>query len=308
MAPPAAAAAAADSWASRELDQILAEGPQAAPVAGAARASGYSDPEPLPERDPVIPAGRPISYRVQPKRRVSPLLALLAIGVVALGGVGYAYYSHQDKVNDWASGLIASITANGGTAQTAPPSDGATTANGTTNGAANGGVSATGTGQPGAGSVPPSASGQTEVAAVDPGPQKFTQRLQADGSEIDAGPSPVAGADPSVSEGKSVAEKTDGAPGIAASANDAAQGTAPAGNAAAATPAQTSPAQSTPAAGQAATALPGEKMFLYEERLGQTSPTAIPGSAAWSVKEESPGGDARPDRSFRRRSPCPIAA
>ncbi|SIQ37109.1 hypothetical protein SAMN05880582_1011634 [Rhizobium sp. RU20A] len=305
----------ADNWAARELDQILADeargnAPAGAAVAGAgialggmanaggagvggagyggAPSSAYADPDALPERDPVIPAGKPLSYRVQPKRRMSPLVAVLVVAVLALGGGGYAYYTNQQTVNDWAKSLVASVTSNGGTAQTAPPSD--TPANGATTAPA-GELSASGSGEPGAGSVPPTASGQTEVAAIDPGPQKFTQRLQADGTEIDAGPAALASADPTVSEGKSVAEKTDTAPGLAAGASDATTGTPPAD----AAQTTTTPVQTTPAAGEAASALPGEKMFLYEERLGQTSPTAIPGTAVWSVKEESPGGDAKPE-------------
>ncbi|WP_377290753.1 hypothetical protein [Rhizobium sp. SG2393] len=281
-------------WDTRGVDGLVAGGVASAAVAGAAQGQAREpEPEPLPDRDPVIPAGRPISYRVKPKRRVGPFVALLLVGVAAVGGGGYAYYTHQQAVNAWASGLIASITANGGTAQTAPPSD--STGNGTTTGSRE--LSATGSGQPGAGPVPETAAGQTEVASVDPGPQKFTQRLQADGSEIDPGPAALAGADPSVSEGKSVAEKTDAAPAAGDAATQTAQAQTGQTPVDPAQPAQngTTPAQTTPAAGQAVAALPGEKMFLYEERLGQTTPTAIPGTAAWSVKEESPGGDAKPE-------------
>ncbi len=38
-----------------------------------------------------------------------------------------------------------------------------------------------------------------------------------------------------------------------------------------------------------------QKMFLYEERLGQTAPTAIEGGVAWSLKEEAPSEGQRPE-------------
>jgi hypothetical protein len=91
-------------------------------------------------------------------------------------------------------------------------------------------------------------------------------------------------------------------------APDAAATPAPAAPTAAATPAPAAPAQtataattdaapaasSTPApVGQTATVGSPEKMFLYEERLGQTSPTAIEGSVTWSAVEDK-GDDGRP--------------
>ncbi|MGQ3278867.1 MAG: hypothetical protein ACT6WE_20290, partial [Shinella sp.] len=48
-----------------------------------------------------------------------------------------------------------------------------------------------------------------------------------------------------------------------------------------------------------------QKMFLYEERLGQTAPTAIEGTVAWSVAEESPGGDAKAEPVVRAQVNVP---
>ena len=48
-----------------------------------------------------------------------------------------------------------------------------------------------------------------------------------------------------------------------------------------------------------------QKMFLYEERLGQTAPTAIEGTVAWSSAEESPGGDAKPEPVVRAQVNVP---
>ena len=90
---------------------------------------------------------------------------------------------------------------------------------------------------------------------------KFTQRLTVDGKEVDEGPA-GAGSVPA-GEGQSVAQ----------------QNVAP--------PPQTQP----PAGGQtgsAATApvASGEKMYLYEEMLGQSTPTAIEGGVTWEAREE----------------------
>ncbi len=82
--------------------------------------------------------------------------------------------------------------------------------------------------------------------------QKFTQRLMEDGSEIDE---PLDPGQASGAEGKSVAEQN-----VAAAAG-------------------TDPSQ------PAATAI-GHKMFLYEERLGQASPTVIEGTISWSEQQE----------------------
>src|SRR5690606_1851495 len=112
---------------------------------------------------------------------------------------------------------------------------------------------------PAADSAAPAAA---EGAAAD---SKFTQRLLPDGSEVDEGP----GAAGPTGEGQSVAQL----------------------NAPAATPSEAAPAAQAPAEPSAtpedAAALSGEKMFLYEERLGQTAPTAIEGAVSWSLQREA---------------------
>jgi hypothetical protein len=48
------------------------------------------------------------------------------------------------------------------------------------------------------------------------------------------------------------------------------------------------PPASAPSASPAdAPAIAGQKIFLYEERLGQTAPTAIDGSVSWSLQREA---------------------
>jgi hypothetical protein len=267
--------AANDSW--NDLDELLAHGGTAAAV-GAATASQAGKASAAVDQDVEVPA-RPVSYRVEPKRsRLNvKAIGLTAVLALILGGGGYAYWQNQTAVNSWVSGMLASITAKL-PGQTTPgasvPEEGnkdLTTpeTNNQTQTPAN-----------------------TEVAAVE-GSSKFTQRLQQDGTEIDPGPAAPAGAN-ATEEGKSVAAQTEAGKPV-----DTAQATAitPAGQAATgAQPAQPVPGQQA-ATNPATQQVPAgaQKMFLYEERLGQSAPTAIEGNVAWSVKEESPGGDAKPE-------------
>ena len=111
--------------------------------------------------------------------------------------------------------------------------------------------------------------------------RKFTQRLREDGTEVDEGPA-VGASRPATEEGKTVAaldtspDNSDQAP----AATDTAQ-----------------PAEDTSAADNNASAAPaiGQKMFLYEERLGQQAPTAEEGRVVWSIVRESPGNDLPPE-------------
>jgi hypothetical protein len=147
---------------------------------------------------------------------------------------------------------------------------------------------------------------------------KFTQRLLANGTEEDKGPAPTG--QPGVVEGKSVAEQN------VASAAPAATATPPAANnagvAAPQTQAPATAAPNTPSASkdqqapaanqqqqavanqpppvtqQTAPATDGQKVFLYEERLGQTSPTAFQGTVSWSL-QEGKGADGRPEPSVQ---------
>ncbi|MCP4317922.1 MAG: hypothetical protein GY789_18345 [Hyphomicrobiales bacterium] len=113
---------------------------------------------------------------------------------------------------------------------------------------------------------------------VTDGPQKHTQRLLTDGSEVDEGPGGAAALAVDA-EGKSVASldvtKPDTVAPVKApqTSNDTAA---------------TSP--SVPAA-----PVVGQKMFLYEERLGQQAPTAEQGTVLWSIVRESPGDNLPPE-------------
>ncbi len=105
------------------------------------------------------------------------------------------------------------------------------------------------------GSEKQTAGGEDTTEPAAKGIEKFTQRLLPDGTEVEEAAGPAATADP---EGKSVAQLDEGAE-----------------------TAETKPDN--------ASTLPptAEKMFLYEERLGQASPTALEGSVVWSRQMES---------------------
>ena len=223
---------------------------------------------------------RPVSYRVEAKRsRLNgKAIGLAAVLLLILGGGGYAYWQNQTTVNSWVSSTLASITANipgQSTPETTAPEEGARDpstpeTNNQTQAPAN-----------------------TEVAAVE-GSGKFTQRLQQDGTEIDPGPAVIATGASATEEGKSVAAQTEA--GKPVDTAQAAQTTPATQTTDGTQPAQPVPGQQ-PAANPATQQVPAgaQKMFLYEERLGQSAPTAIEGNVAWSVKEESPGGDAKPE-------------
>ncbi|MBL0372348.1 hypothetical protein JJB09_09935 [Rhizobium sp. KVB221] len=129
---------------------------------------------------------------------------------------------------------------------------------------------------------PADANKQAEVAAVDgAGPQKFTQRLNIDGTETASLAETVA-VDQGLKEGKSVAGQTD--PGKEVATNDT-------------KPVDNKPTAETPSLGVT------QKMFLYEERLGQTSPVAATGTIVWSEKSDTKDG--KPDPSIEAKLDIP---
>lgn len=206
------------------------------------------------------------AYMVKKKpRRNYASVVLALVGVALLAGGGYAVWMNRDALNDMVGGLVSSAQ-NGGTSQTA--------SNGT-------GEAQTST--PPATQQPPATGQQPTTPTNHQTPThgddgsvtgtKFTQRLLADGTERDEGPAPGANGQPVTAEGQSVYEQNVAPPPA---------GEAPANNAGApaGTPAGTPPAQ------QPAVAA-GDRMFLYEEVLGQTVPTAIQGSVSWSLQQEN---------------------
>ncbi|OCI91299.1 hypothetical protein A6U86_21865 [Rhizobium sp. AC27/96] len=256
------------------------------------------------------------SFRMEPKRRrvnVAGIVITLVVLAIA-GGGGYAAWLNREALNNMVTKLVssapksaatpsASDTASNGAAKTAP--------------AAAPAQSSTAPTQNNTAAAQPPGSGNTDVASLNSDPNtvntKFTQRLRADGTEEDEGP--AANGQPGVVEGKSIAEQNvaSTAP-AAAAATSPATATPPANNAAVPPQAQTPAAteQQAPAANQQQTAAnqpppvtqqtapvtDGQKVFLYEERLGQTSPTAFQGTVSWSI-QEGKAADGRPEPSVQ---------
>lgn len=255
-----------------DIDDLLAQGGVAA-AAGAATASLPAQDGAAAESADMEAPPRPVSYRVEPKRSAFnvKLIALVAGLVLVFGGAGFAYWQNQTRVNDWVSGMVASVTSQApeqASPDTSVPEDGTT-----------------------APSTPETAV-QTP-AETDPAASatKFTQQLQTDGTEIDQGPAAAPAGEATTEEGKSVAAQTE-----AGKPQESAQAT----QATPATDGQTAPATET-----AVVPAGAQKMFLYEERLGQSAPTAIEGNVVWSIKEESPGADARPEPTIQAQINVP---
>ncbi|HUH48925.1 MAG TPA: hypothetical protein VLZ56_03620, partial [Mycoplana sp.] len=289
-----------------DLEDLI--GYQPGKNAGATAAIAPDTPGPADVTEAVRNGQRP--FRAEPRKRKINFAAIgAAVAALAVvGGAGAAYWLNRDSVDQMIGDLVAP----------------AATPSGET-GVADGGAGATATAD-----QSQSGTAGTQVASVETGKSKFTQRLLADGTEIDEGPAVVAG-EITTEEGKSVSEQSTevasaGAAASAGGANGAATATDgvsaagtsaggasttdTAGQGAAGTPPAIAPgtAQNATTAGAAAQQPPvgvSQKMFLYEERLGQSAPTAIDGTVVWSKGEESPGGDAKPEPVIRAQVNVP---
>lgn len=268
-------------------------------------AGAYEPYEPAPLAAPAPDIWSPDEeevYEPQPIRRTAgrryggPLLAVL--GLLILGGAGYAAWLNQDQI----AGLLDLNSERAATAPTeaaveaaAPPIEVAEEEPATTT--------------PLVQEQPQAA--ETEIAAVDPEPdpaplqpeptvpaapaveaplEKFTQRLRSDGTEIDEGP---AGDEPEIGEGTSVAAVT-----AAAAPQSPPPLESPQPSAAAV------PAVETPAAAEPGVAI-GQKAIFYEERTNVAQGSAEDGSIVWSLVQESPGGDLPPEPAIRAEATIP---
>ncbi len=247
--------AAKDPW--EDIEGLIGYNQNAMPAGDRGEAPADMDAD----ADMVPPPPRP--YRVAPKKRnyTAPILAL--IGLIVIAAAGYGLWLNRDALNELVglgeppAATEPATDASQAPAETAqaPETEASAPAEPTSEGEATAPVA-------------------EEVA----GTSKFTQRLLADGTEVDegAGPAEVTGA------GQSVAQLN--APPATPADNGAEAGAAPAGAAGATEPSATP---------EDAAALAGEKMFLYEERVGQTAPTAIEGTVAWSLQREANTGGAQ---------------
>ncbi|MCL6707307.1 hypothetical protein M8R20_09875 [Pseudomonas sp. R2.Fl] len=183
---------------------------------------------------------------VTKRRNYTPLLLGLA-GLVILAGGGYAAWVNRDAMSELVTGLVSSAPE--------APETGTEAASTTPNGAGTDPAATTP-----AAETPAQPPADGEVAG-----RKFTQRLLPDGTEVDAGDG-TAG----TGEGRSVSEQN-----VAPSTQTAAaSGEAPPATGA------------TPPADAAAPVAGGERAIVYEERVGQPTPTAISGKVEWSVSRE----------------------
>lgn len=175
------------------------------------------------------------------------------------------------------------------------------------------------TDQPAARTAPEEAAAAPETPPAQPAaaePQeKFTQRLMSDGSEVDEGPS---GGRPGIGEGTSVAAAVQPAatpaqpsaptatPATPEPGENAAAPAESAGQPAAVEPQQPAPAPTQPpAAQQSAAVVVGQKAIFYEERTSAAEGSAEVGSIAWSLVQESPGGDLPPEPAIRAEATIP---
>lgn len=215
--------------------------------------------------------GQQPAYRLEPKKRrnFAPVI-IGALVLAVLGGAGYLAWSMRDQIGSMVANLTGEIapaepTAQTPTAQTTPAAT-----------------------EPAAetAAAPEVATPPADGSAAT---QKFTQRLRPDGTEVDegVGSAPIDGAP---AEGRSVSAQT-----VASTVEP----TDP--------PAATSGAAATQAPGTAANTAAvagGEKLFLYEERIGQATPVAVPGSITWTAVREN-GADGRPDPQIQGRINVP---
>ena len=240
--------------------------------------------------DLMPPPAKP--YRVTPVRRRNYTgLVLGLVALVLVGGIGYALWNNRDALTGVVDGFMQSSGSNeAATQQTTPaqtPSEAATPSTATP------APSQTAT------QTPPAANGSdTAASAVAPAAGdaaatgKFTQRLLPDGKEVDEGPGSAGGLAQNA-EGQSVAQlnapPANPAPGDASGTAVPGAGSPPTAGAV-----PSNPATPVPSANPTDTpAVSGEKMFLYEERIGQTAPTAVDGTVSWSLQRE-PGANASP--------------
>jgi hypothetical protein len=251
--------------------------------------------------DPVVP---PVFTRgAKPKARPGRVLFPL-LGLAILGGAGVYGWTERDRIEAFVKSLQPSVVASQPEAPaepTAPPVTGPATDPAT---------------------EPAATPAEPAVAA----PQKFTQRLNADGTEIDAGAG-AAGGEQSVAQLEPAAEPATPAEPPAAEP-PATEPTAPVvAPPAAETPVTDTPVTDTPVTDAPAVAPPaaetpvapvapatpaeavpvGQKAIFYEERTSGAEGSARTGAVVWSVVRESPGNDRPPEPAVRGELTIPEA-
>lgn len=215
--------------------------------------------------------GKAFKTQARKKSRQRGRMLAIALGVVGLmvvAGGAYGVWLYRDKVESFVSGLMpASKPVD--TAERNLPADTKTddTKSATV-----------------ADAKQPIKSTELASLNTDAGPQKFTERLMPDGTETKTETAKVP-VDQALPEGKTVATQTAKDKEVAAATpTDTKTDTSTTTQ-----PAQTNNQLQNDAQPLGAT----QKMFLYEERLGQTSPVAVPGTVVWREKADT--DDGKPD-------------
>lgn len=258
----------------------------AAPVASAAGPARQQAPLPPEYIEPGEIADEdddaPYVADEQPKRRYGWLLVAAVVLAVVAGG-GYGIWLNKDTFGGL-FGLGGTQMAEEEPADAAPADAAAT---------------------------PPAEPEEQEVAAAPAAEStegsKFTQRLNSDGSEIDAGP---AGGGTSLGEGTSVAAVTQPpASGASPAMTQPQEGATPDAPATAqdgtAAPATTPAAPTTTTAPSDAPLAVGQKAIFYEERTGTSDGSAEPGNVVWTLVQEPPGSNLPPEPAIRAEATIP---
>ncbi|MCU0831180.1 MAG: hypothetical protein MUC58_06660 [Rhizobiaceae bacterium] len=213
---------------------------------------------------PQLPKRAPAARASRGRGWIAPTLSLLV-----LAGVGAAAYTQRDA--------IMALIAPSADTTLAQPADGAAP-------------------------TTPEAAPQTPDPAPADGVQKFTQRLNPDGTETDAGTGGAVGeaSFAAFQPGSDPAQAQPGAPALPETpvtpTPEAPVAEAPLPTDQAATDA---PAPAEPAAGADNAIAIGQKAIFYEERTSNAEGSAQPGAVVWSVVRESPGGDRPPEPAVR---------
>ncbi|WP_417436489.1 hypothetical protein [Hoeflea sp.] len=205
-----------------------------------------------PERPADAPSRKPAAAKAGRGGLLAALLVVGFIGLVAIAG-----WMYKDTVTAMFGGTAADAPV--ASEETQPAGDTAE-------------VAPEATDEAGGEQAPVETAMTEEAAPVDDG--KFTQRLNPDGTETDAGPAPGPALDDAV-EGRSVAELTDAGPADESVAEEA-----------------TADAAVSPEDAAAPASQPlgvAQKMILYEERLGQQSLEVKPGTVVWTLVNEQSG-------------------
>lgn len=210
----------------------------------------------------------------RPRRGFAGMIAALVV-LLAIAGAAYGFWFHRDTLENLpgVSQVMALINGSQEGAQKAATEE--TPAD--TDVASRPADSGEKAEAPSENETPAPAA---ETKQAEAKPQKFTQRLTADGEEVDEGP---AGGEAGVGEGTSIASATE-MPASGEAAPEA-SGQASAGA-----------EQQVPVS---------QKAIFYEERTTAAQGSAETGTVVWSLVRESPGDDLPPEPAIRAEATIP---